>query len=129
MQFRLTAVERLDAEHPGLERDVKDMFRRGIPERKIPSLLRKEYGVFVPAPQIWKYRKKRWVPSVQRIERYTEITQGIIRALRKENARLRSGDIKLVEAWIYRISEEVSRGRPLLGQRMVPNPHKEGKSL
>jgi hypothetical protein len=84
MRFVLTAVETLFPDHPDLEGDLDGLFRRGIPEKRLQSIILKKHGVSIPLPQIWKYRVKRWVPSVRRIERDTERWQAVFQAAKKE---------------------------------------------
>jgi hypothetical protein len=91
MRVILVAVEKLDGEYPGLQRDLDDMLRRGLPQLRIQSLLREKYGVSVPLPQISKYKLKRWIPQRQRVGDYIERAEAMIEVIKRETGRRRLG--------------------------------------
>lgn len=80
----LTAIEKLEPDYPGLLRELDSLFRRGFPATQIRSLVLKKFGRTVPVAQIWKYRTKRWIPSMRRVERDAERWQAMIQVLKRE---------------------------------------------
>ena len=91
MRVVLTAVEKLDGEFPGLIRDMEDLFRRGVLQERIQSLLRRKYQVVVPLPQISKYRVKRWIPKVRRVRDRAEHIEAFIEVAMRSGRRLAKG--------------------------------------
>jgi hypothetical protein len=87
MRYILTAVEKLFPDHRGLEYDLDGLFRRGIPQGRIQSIVRKKHGVVIPLPQIWKFRVKRWIPREQRINGHAERWEGFMRAFKRQAYR------------------------------------------
>jgi len=80
----LTAVEKLDADHPGLQRAIDNCFLRGLIVREIPLLLQEQFKIWVPLRQLWSYRHKRWCRRLQRINREAERLEAMIRVFRRE---------------------------------------------
>jgi hypothetical protein len=122
MRHILTAVEKWDAECPGLRADIERMFARGVPCREICRLIKTKYRVLVRESQLWQYREKVWSPSVRRIERYTEMFQGILRALARE------GGLNLGALWDSFIGQALANlpgQRPALGMNSLAKTLKE----
>jgi hypothetical protein len=61
--LRLTTVERLDADYPGLLTAVRTWFDKGISCEKISALLLANYHVQVKPNTVGYYRSTRWKPE------------------------------------------------------------------
>jgi hypothetical protein len=61
MRSRLTRVEQLDAQHPGLANDVKKWFSEGLAAGSIAAGVQKKYGVLVRPTTLGRYRNCRWL--------------------------------------------------------------------
>jgi hypothetical protein len=92
MRIRFTAVEKLDAENPGLRFDIDALLRRDATQEEIQSALQEKYGLLVPLPQISKYKQKRWIPETQRIRDYIERLQAMVEVVEKEFCRTPAGN-------------------------------------
>ena len=60
---RLTKIEKLDQQFPGLADDVRKWFAQGISCEKIAELLFERYQVSLSAAPIGSFRCRRWVPE------------------------------------------------------------------
>lgn len=61
MRSRLTRVEQLDAQHPGLANDVKKWFSEGLAAGSIAEEVRKKYGAVMRPTTLGRYRICRWL--------------------------------------------------------------------
>lgn len=53
--YRITLIERLDMDHPGLKDFVDESLRRRLPQRQISRRVQERFGVEVPQPAISSY--------------------------------------------------------------------------
>ncbi len=53
--YRLSLIERLDMDHPGLKDFVDESLRRRLPQRQISRRVQERFGVEVPQPAISSY--------------------------------------------------------------------------
>ena len=60
---RLTKIEILDAQYPGLADDVRKWFAQGIAATRIVQFLAEKYRVSMSATPIARFRSRRWVPE------------------------------------------------------------------
>jgi hypothetical protein len=105
MRVQLTAIEKLNVEHPGLQLDVDTLLNQGAMLEDVQAVLREKYYAKVSHQTISKYKQKRWIPSVQRIQDRVERTQAVIRVIKKE------GDSDFARAYIFeQLEKAASRG-------------------
>jgi hypothetical protein len=57
---RFKRLEELEDQHPGLCRQVEQMFRAYIPVRAIARALRAQYGPVIGEHSLYLYRKECW---------------------------------------------------------------------
>ena len=69
---RLTKIEVLDAEHPGLEDDVCRWLTQGMTAAQVAGRLLEERRLPNLNSAVSAYRKKRWVPMRRRIQKQKE---------------------------------------------------------
>src|SRR6266536_3951632 len=110
MRVQLTAIEKLNIKHPGLQLDVDTMLQNDALLADVQSVLREKYKVSVSHQTLSKYKQKRWLPSVQRIQDRVERSQAIIRVIKKE------GDTDFARAYIFEQLDESARR----GDRLDP---------
>ncbi len=103
MRVQLTDVEKLDIKHPGLRIDVDTMLNQGVLLEEIQALLRTRYQETISHQTLSRYKQKRWLPSVQRIEDRVERSQAVIRVIKKE------GDTDFARAYIFEQLDEAAR--------------------
>jgi len=58
---KLTKIEQLDQQFPGLADDVRMWFWQGFPVLRVVDLLRERYHVSVPKSTVGNFRARRWV--------------------------------------------------------------------
>ena len=63
--IRLTRIEKLDHQYPGLADSVKDWFYQGFSAEKVKDLLHEKYGISVARADIGFFRTERWVPEME----------------------------------------------------------------
>jgi hypothetical protein len=66
--LRLTKIEKLDQQFPGLAADVRRWFAQGIPAKKIPPLVAEKYAVLPTKSSITRFRFLRWAPEQRRLQ-------------------------------------------------------------
>jgi hypothetical protein len=110
MRFQLTAIEKLNVKHPGLQLGVDTMLQKDALLQDVRAMLRQKYGVSVSHQTLSKYKQKRWLPSLQRIQDRVERSQAIIRVIKKE------GDTDFARAYIFEQLDESARR----GDRLDP---------
>lgn len=110
MRVQPTAIERLNVEHPGLQLDVDTMLQKDALLADVQAMLREKYNVSISHQTLSKYKQKRWLPSIQRIQERVERSQAIIRVIRKE------GDTDFARAYIFEQLDEAARR----GDRLDP---------
>ena len=103
MRVQATAIEILNIEHPGLQLDVDTMLQNNALLAEIQSTLQKKYSVSVSHQTLSKYKQKRWLPSLQRIQDRMERTQAAIKVIKKE------GDSDFARAYIFQELDEAER--------------------
>ncbi len=74
---RLTRIEILDHDHPGLADQLREWFLQGIPVRKIPPLVLEKYNLRVSDTHVARFRRRHWVRELdlareKRIEAFIE---------------------------------------------------------
>ncbi len=74
---RLTRIEILDHNHPGLADQMREWFLQGIAVRKIPPLVLEKYNLRVSDTHVARFRRRRWVRELEtarekRIEAFIE---------------------------------------------------------
>jgi hypothetical protein len=111
MRVQPTQIEKLNGQHPGLLLDVDTLLNRGpLPGHvgllsEIQAMVAAKYGVKVSHQTLSKYKQKRWLPSVQRIQNRVERSQAIIQVIRRE------GDSDFARAYIFeQLDEAATRG-------------------
>lgn len=110
MRVQPTAIEKLNAEHPGLQLDVDAMLKKDALLADVQAMLREKYNVSISHQTLSKYKQKRWLPSVQRIQDRVERSQAIVRVIKKE------GDTDFARAYIFEQLDEAARR----GDRLDP---------
>ena len=110
MRVQMTGIEILNIEHPGLQLDVDTMLQNNALLAEIQSTLPKKYSVSVSHQILSKYKQKRWLPSLQRIQDRVERTRAAIAIIRKE------GDSDFARAYIFEQLDEAERR----GERVPP---------
>jgi hypothetical protein len=103
MRVQPTAIEKLNIEHPGLQLDVDTMLQQDALLADIQSMLRGKHKTTISHQTLSKYKQKRWLPSVQRIQDRVERSQAIIRVIKKE------GDSDFGRAYIFEQLDEAAR--------------------
>ncbi len=58
---RLTKIEMLDHQYPGLADQMRQWFLHGIPVRTIPRLVFEKYKLSISATPVARFRRRRWV--------------------------------------------------------------------
>ena len=66
---RLTRIEKLDQQYPGLADSVRDWFNQGISSEKVKELIREKYGFTVGRWDVGYFRTERWVPERELLRR------------------------------------------------------------
>jgi hypothetical protein len=110
MRVQATAIEKLNAEHPGLQLDVDLMLEKEALLADVQAMLQRKYGISISHQTLSKYKQKRWLPSLQRVQERVERSQAIIRVIRKE------GDTDFARAYIFEQLDEAARR----GDRLDP---------
>lgn len=110
MRVQLTAIEKLNIEHPGLQLDVDTMLKKDALLADVQTMLREKYRVSISHQTLSKYKQKRWLPSLQRIRDRVERSQAIIQVIKKE------GDTDFARAYIFEQLDEAARR----GDRLDP---------
>jgi hypothetical protein len=110
MRVQLTAIEKLNIEHPGLQLDVDTMLQRGALLADVNAKLKEKYGISLSHQTLSKYKQKRWLPSLQRIQDRVERSQAIVRVIKKE------GDTHFARAYLFEQLDEAARR----GDRLDP---------
>jgi len=77
----LTQVEKLDGSHPGVGTKVRVLLDRGIPVRKIPKMVQRQFGVSLTKDMVAYYRTNRWGPLRDRIQDESVAVKAIIEAV------------------------------------------------
>jgi hypothetical protein len=103
MRVTLTAIEKLNIEHPGLQLDVDTMLQKDAALADVHCMLREKHGVSVSHQTLSKYKQKRWLPALQRIQDRVERTQAAIKVIKKE------GDSDFARAYIFEQLDEAER--------------------
>ena len=65
---RLTMIEKLDAQFPGLADEVRKRFAEGVPAHKIAEQILEKYQVAISASTVSSFRCRRWVPEQKRLQ-------------------------------------------------------------
>ena len=110
MRVQPTTIEKLNIEHRGLQLDVDTMLQKNALLADIQSMLRKTYSVSISHQTLSKYKQKRWLPSLQRIQDRMERTEAAIKVIKKE------GDSDFARAYIFEQLDEAERR----GERIEP---------
>jgi len=66
MRWSPTRIERLEAKHPGIEKDVRDWLKAYVPAREIAERLRSKYHEDLPERTIQNYRLLRVKVEMER---------------------------------------------------------------
>lgn len=103
MRVQLTAIEKLNVKHPGLQLDVDTLLKQDSLLEDIQRLLWEKYGEKVSHQLVSKYKQKRWLPSLQRIQDRMERSQAAIRLIQQE------GDSDFARAYIFEQLDEAAR--------------------
>ena len=68
---RLTKIEKLDQEFPGLAGNVRKWFARGVSCEKIAALLSEQYQISLTPSPVGSFRSRRWVPEQEELREKT----------------------------------------------------------
>ena len=82
---RLTKIEILDQQFPGLADEVRKWFAQGISCKKIAELLFDRYGVSHSNSPVETFRARRWVTE-QRLLQEKKIAALVVREIAREKA-------------------------------------------
>ncbi len=58
---RLTKIEMLDHQYPGLADQLRQWFLQGIAVRQIPRLVLEKYELHISETPVARFRRRRWV--------------------------------------------------------------------
>jgi hypothetical protein len=83
MACRLTKVEKLDAQKPGLRQYVDLRFDAGATCEVIATEVKAKYGLDIPRPTLRVYRECRWLPARQRVQSQIEGMEAIMAYIKK----------------------------------------------
>jgi myosin heavy subunit len=71
-QFKWNKVELLDRRHPGLKHFVQACYDDGVSRDKISQRVRQKYGVHISTKALQRYRERRYLPHLKRIQETVE---------------------------------------------------------
>jgi len=96
---RLTKIEKLDFQFPGLADQLGEWFAQGIGVREIPRLLLEKYNISISATPVAKFRCHFWVPEQEmlrekRLNALAELQAAHEQALRASLAAEVAGQVK-----------------------------------
>jgi hypothetical protein len=98
MLYRLTKIEELDAQHPGLADQVRNWLAQGVTVARIADLLFDRYHVSLSKHTVGRFRKRRWVPE-QDLLRERRVTALVEREVARE--------IEIRDSLAYPTAEEL----------------------
>ncbi len=58
---RLTKIEKLDHDYPGLADQVREWFAQGVAVRQVPKLVFAKYNLRITETPVARFRSRRWV--------------------------------------------------------------------
>jgi cytochrome c-type biogenesis protein CcmH/NrfF len=82
---KLTKIEILDRQFPGLAEEVRKRFAEGISCKKIAELLVDRYGLSLSHNPVETFRARRWAPE-QRLIQEKKIAALVVQEIAREKA-------------------------------------------
>ncbi len=90
---RLTKIEKLDHDYPGLADQLREWFLQGIAVRKIPGLVLEKYQLHISETPVARFRRRRWVREHEMAmqQRIQVLVEEQIACEEAKRARIRNG--------------------------------------
>ena len=112
--LKLTDVEKLDGQFPGLAYEVKSGFDQGLTAAKVAECISKRFPVQVTKRKIQSYRSKRWVPDKKKLEEAALAAQAAVGAFGGDK-----GLDNVLSARLFEVIQEVRDWKQLSQVRAV----------